>query len=141
MQSSLIGKIEKAKRYAQETERITFSQLSVKFRGEHDDYNTDYQDGKWECSCHFFRSWGICSHTMALQRILSKRLALGRNFNHGSRMLHGLPSEILIFQPRRHKPIYDHSQNRKTTNRQTLGIHPRRHDETRNDEAVSSSAS
>ena len=74
MQSSLIGKIEKAKRYAQETERITFDELSVKFRGEHDDYNTGYKDGRWDCTCNFFQSWGICSHTMALQRILSKML-------------------------------------------------------------------
>jgi len=33
MQSSLIGKIEKAKRYAQETDRISFSEFTVKFRG------------------------------------------------------------------------------------------------------------
>jgi len=74
MQSSLIGKIEKAKRYAQETNRVTFSELSVKFRGEHDDYTTDYKDGKWHCSCHFFSSWGACSHTMALERILENML-------------------------------------------------------------------
>jgi len=77
MQSSLIGKIEKAKRYAQETERITFSQLSVKFRGEHDNYNTEYKDGKWHCSCHFFSTWGLCSHTMALEEILDKMLPKG----------------------------------------------------------------
>ncbi len=47
MQSSLIGKIEKAKRYAQETERVTFSELSVKFRGENDNYTTEYRNGKW----------------------------------------------------------------------------------------------
>ena len=74
MQSSLIGKIEKAKRYAQETERITFSELSVKFRGEHDNYDTGYKDGKWHCSCNFFSSWGVCSHTMALERILGNML-------------------------------------------------------------------
>jgi len=74
MQSSLIGKIEKAKRYAQETERVTFSDLSVKFQGEHDNYTTSYKEGKWHCSCHFFSNWGLCSHTMALQRILGKML-------------------------------------------------------------------
>ena len=74
MQSSLIGKIEKAKRYAQEKERITFSELSVKFHGENDDYNISYKDGKWHCSCHFFSSWGLCSHTMALERILGNML-------------------------------------------------------------------
>ena len=74
MQSSLIGKIEKAKRYAQERERITFSELSVKFRGDNDDYTTGYKDGKWHCSCHFFSNWGLCSHTMALERILGNML-------------------------------------------------------------------
>jgi len=77
MQSSLIGKIEKAKRYAQETERITFSELSVKFQGEHDNYNVEYKDGKWHCSCHFFSTWGLCSHTMALEEILGKMLPEG----------------------------------------------------------------
>ena len=74
MQSSLIGKIEKAKRYAQETERVTFSDFSVKFHGENDNYTTSYKDGKWHCSCHFFSTWGLCSHTMALQKILEKML-------------------------------------------------------------------
>ncbi len=74
MQSSLIGKIEKAKHYAQEPNRVTFSELSVKFRGEHNDYDTGYKDGKWYCSCHFFSTWGLCSHTMALERILGNML-------------------------------------------------------------------
>ena len=74
MQSSLIGKIEKAKRYAQERDRITFSELSVNFRGEHDDYTTGLKDGKWHCSCLFFSRWGLCSHTMALERILDNML-------------------------------------------------------------------
>jgi len=74
MQSSLIGKIEKAKRYAQETERITFSELSLQFRGEHDIYTTSFKDGKWQCSCSFFASWGLCSHTMALEKILGNML-------------------------------------------------------------------
>ena len=74
MQSSLIGKIEKAKRYAQEPERVTFSELSVKFQGENNDYATEYKEGKWHCSCHFFSSWGVCSHTMALERILGNML-------------------------------------------------------------------
>ena len=74
MQSSLIGKIEKAKRYAQETDRITFRELLVEFQGEHDNYTTSYKDGKWHCSCHFFPSWGLCSHTMALEKILGSML-------------------------------------------------------------------
>ncbi len=84
MQSSLIGKIEKAKLYAQEKDRVTFYELSVKFRGENDNYDISYHDGKWHCSCHFFSSWETCSHTMALEKILGNMLpeeALTTHFN------------------------------------------------------------
>ncbi|MFH0914364.1 MAG: hypothetical protein V1849_03640 [Chloroflexota bacterium] len=74
MQSSLIGKIEKAKRYAKETERVSFTGFSVKFRGDNDEYTAGYQDGKWHCTCRFFASWGLCSHTMALEQILGNML-------------------------------------------------------------------
>jgi hypothetical protein len=74
MQSSLIGKIEKAKRYAQERDRVTFCELAVKFRGENSDYNTGYKDGKWHCTCSFFSKWGLCSHTMAMEKILADML-------------------------------------------------------------------
>ncbi len=74
MQSSLIGKIEKAKRYAEETERVTFTEFSIKFRGDNDSHTTGYKDGKWHCSCRFFSSWGLCSHTMALEKILGNML-------------------------------------------------------------------
>jgi len=74
MQSSLIGKIEKAKRYAQETDRITFSEFCVSFRGEHNTYTTCLKDGKWSCTCAFFSNWKVCSHTMAMERILGNML-------------------------------------------------------------------
>jgi len=74
MQSSLIGKIEKAKRYAKETDRVTFHDLSVKFRGENSDYLVNYQDGKWRCTCDFFSKWGLCCHTMAMEEILNDML-------------------------------------------------------------------
>jgi hypothetical protein len=74
MQSSLIGKIEKAKRYAQEPGRVTFSGLTAVFHGENDDHKLSYAHGKWHCTCHFFSQWEICSHVMALQEILGKML-------------------------------------------------------------------
>tara|TARA_B100001971_G_C17959983_1_gene416923 strand:+ start:108 stop:374 length:267 start_codon:yes stop_codon:yes gene_type:complete len=74
MQSSLIGKIEKAKRYAEETDRISFTELSVGFRGDNDSHTTEYKDDRWHCSCHFFSSWRLCCHTMALERILGHML-------------------------------------------------------------------
>jgi hypothetical protein len=74
MQSSLIGKIEKAKRYAQERDRISFSSLRVSFRGENDSHETWLEDECWHCSCDFFAGWGICCHTMALERVLEDML-------------------------------------------------------------------
>jgi hypothetical protein len=76
MQSSLIGKIEKAKRYAQEPERVTISNFSAEFRGENDRHTLSLSDGKWHCNCHFFAQWGECVHIMTLQRLLGKMLPL-----------------------------------------------------------------
>jgi hypothetical protein len=74
MQSSLIGKIEKAKRYAKETDRVTFQELKVRFRGSNSDYDINYHDGKWGCTCSFFSNWGLCCHTMAMEEILNNML-------------------------------------------------------------------
>ncbi|MBI2859083.1 MAG: hypothetical protein HYX90_08400 [Chloroflexi bacterium] len=70
MQSSLIGKVEKAKRYAHEKNRVSFSNFNASFEGEHDKYSVKFDHGKWSCSCHAFTQNGFCSHTMALERIL-----------------------------------------------------------------------
>ena len=70
MDSAMIGKIEKAIRYANEPERITFRELGVSFKGDHDTYTVSYHGGRWNCSCLFFRRRGVCSHTMTLERVL-----------------------------------------------------------------------
>ena len=70
MQSSLIGKVQKAKQYAQEPERVRFESLKVQFRGENGDHEVTFDGGKWDCTCHFFAGWGICCHTMAMERLL-----------------------------------------------------------------------
>lgn len=70
MHSSLIGKIEKAKRYAQEPDRARFARFEATFHGEHDEYSVSYTDGEWHCTCDFFAGWSVCSHTMALYRML-----------------------------------------------------------------------
>jgi hypothetical protein len=70
MNSSLIGKIEKARRYAMERDRITFRSLEVDFRGENATHRVSLRDDAWSCTCDFFRGWGACAHTMALERIL-----------------------------------------------------------------------
>jgi hypothetical protein len=70
MDSGMIGKIEKAKRYAQERERFQVSSLQVVVSGENNPHTVKFENGKWECDCDFFHTRGRCSHTMALEFIL-----------------------------------------------------------------------
>lgn len=69
MYSSMIGKIAKAKQYAQEPERIQFSQFEASFRGENDVHTIRFHDGAWSCDCNFFQDHAACSHTLAAERI------------------------------------------------------------------------
>ena len=75
LNSSLIGKVQKAKIYAEEkAERVAFSSFTAKFRGDNDSYVLGFQDGKLHCTCHFFDGHGLCSHTLALEKILEGML-------------------------------------------------------------------
>ncbi len=74
MRSDLIGKIEKAHRYAGERDRITIRDFNVNFRGDHGTYATSYYGEEWHCACNFFAKWETCSHVMALQKILGNML-------------------------------------------------------------------
>ncbi len=70
MQSSLIGKVEKAKAYAGERHRMEIDGLHVRFHGENSDHEVAIANGEWNCNCDFFSAWSVCSHTMALGRVL-----------------------------------------------------------------------
>lgn len=74
MDSGMISKIQKARRYAQERERINFLEFEVTFRGDHNAYTVSYDRGQWHCGCHFFASRRVCSHTMTLERVLGVML-------------------------------------------------------------------
>lgn len=74
MNSSMIGKIEKARRYAQEPERIGITQLAARFHGSNDDYDLHFTDERWHCGCHTFEQFGSCAHVMAAQRLLAPML-------------------------------------------------------------------
>jgi hypothetical protein len=75
--SSVIGKIEKAKRYARERDRMRFSALSVHFRGENDEHEVSFAEDKWHCTCEFFAGHGTCAHSMALEHVLEGMLPAG----------------------------------------------------------------
>jgi hypothetical protein len=71
MQSSLISKVEKARAYAGERYRMQIDGLHVAFHGENSDHEVSIAAGEWSCNCDFFESWHVCSHTMALERVLA----------------------------------------------------------------------
>jgi hypothetical protein len=71
MDYGMISKIEKAKRYAEQRDRIRFVSFSVTFNGDNNPHTLTYHEGQWQCDCGFFGSRGVCSHTMALERILA----------------------------------------------------------------------
>jgi len=74
MDSSIIGKIEKARHYAEQKDRVNITSFSATFQGNHDQYDVRFENGSWRCECHFFDTRDVCSHTMALQRILDEML-------------------------------------------------------------------
>ena len=70
MDYGMIGKIEKAKRYAQEKERFEFESFTVAVKGDNNTHLVSFANGEWKCDCEFFLSHGRCVHTMALEEIL-----------------------------------------------------------------------
>jgi len=72
MDSAMIGKISKAQQYAQEPERMTLQSITVLFSGKHDTYTMSFERGQWHCGCDFFAQRGVCSHTMAAEKVLGK---------------------------------------------------------------------
>ena len=74
MHSSLIGKVEKANRYARELDRITFERLTITFRGDNGTHHVSLDAGSWQCTCDHFESSRPCAHLLALQKILGVML-------------------------------------------------------------------
>lgn len=76
MNSSMIGKIEKAHRYASEPERVKFTTLEAAIGGDNDQYHVSLTPDGWECSCNTFRSQMVetCSHVMAMQLMVGRML-------------------------------------------------------------------
>ncbi|MGI6374479.1 MAG: hypothetical protein ACOX3S_00555 [Anaerolineae bacterium] len=70
MDSGMISKIQKSIEYAKEPDRVEISALTATFRGNHDTYSLTYVNGQWTCQCNFFAQRGVCSHTMAIERLL-----------------------------------------------------------------------
>ena len=82
MNSGMIGKIDKAHRYAHEPERMRISAFSATFHGSHDEYNVSLDVHGWHCTCHTFEAHLLesCSHVMAAQLILGPMLSEDARF-------------------------------------------------------------
>ena len=74
MDYGMINKIQKAKRYAEQRDRIHFEALTVTFNGDNNPHTVHFDQGVWKCDCDFFQIRGTCSHTMALEIILEGML-------------------------------------------------------------------
>ena len=70
MDSGMIGKIEKAKRYAEERNRFRFNKFELTFHGDNNNHHVTFSDGTFECDCEFFITHQRCGHTMALEILL-----------------------------------------------------------------------
>ncbi|MDX9990470.1 MAG: hypothetical protein RBS68_00345 [Anaerolineales bacterium] len=70
MDYGLIGKIEKAKRYAEDRSRFLFEKFEVTFKGDNNDHHVAFENGKYQCDCEFFMTHDRCGHTMALEILL-----------------------------------------------------------------------
>lgn len=72
LDSGMINKIQKAKQYASEPERIHFESLRAAIDGNNGNHAVEFADGHWRCDCDYFAHHHLCSHTMAMERVLGK---------------------------------------------------------------------
>jgi hypothetical protein len=75
MYSDWIGKLEKARRYAQEPERIRIHTLRAVFHGNNHTHQFAFDGEQWQCSCDCFQSRGVCAHVMAAQQLFRPMLS------------------------------------------------------------------
>ena len=73
--SSMIGKVEKAMRYAHEPDRVTIRNLQLDFQGDNGSHQLSLDADAWQCTCHLFESVGGCVHTLAVQKMLGQMLS------------------------------------------------------------------
>jgi hypothetical protein len=78
MDYGLIGKIDKAKRYAEERNRFLFHKFEVTFSGSNNDHQVSFDNGKFQCDCEFFLTHERCSHTMALELLLKDMIVVSQ---------------------------------------------------------------
>jgi hypothetical protein len=74
MDYGMIGKIEKAKRYAEDRKRFRFNTFDVTFHGDNNEHHVSFAEGAFQCDCEFFLTHKRCGHTMALEILLKEMI-------------------------------------------------------------------
>jgi hypothetical protein len=74
MHSDLIGKIEKARHYANEPQRVVFVDFTAHYQGGNNTHTITLSEGRWSCDCAAYRLHQTCAHTMAMQKLLAAML-------------------------------------------------------------------
>ena len=77
MHSGMIGKVEKARRYSRERDRLRFTELTVSIAGDNGSHEVSYGLDGWACNCDFFAHRRACAHTMSLELVLAGMLPEG----------------------------------------------------------------
>jgi hypothetical protein len=91
MDNSVIGKIEKAKRYAEERHRIQFNSFTATIQGDNNTHAITYKDGQFDSDDTFFQANGFSAHTIAIERLLKGMIPSpvdrDENFHTDSRVI------------------------------------------------------
>lgn len=67
---NIVSDVKKAKRYSEESDRIHIVSFDCSFEGYNKTHQVTYDNGVWTSTASFFQQRGVCSHTMALEKIL-----------------------------------------------------------------------
>ncbi len=86
MHSSMIGKLEKARRYADEPWRASLQTLSVAFKGDNGVHTVSAENGEWHCTCDFHAKNSTCAHVMAVQHLVGRTFS-GATVDHAAHLL------------------------------------------------------
>ncbi len=67
---NIVSDVKKSKRYSDETDRITVKAFDCSFEGYNKTHHITYDGGQWTSTASYFQQHGVCSHTIALEKIL-----------------------------------------------------------------------
>ncbi len=74
MQSALHGMIDKARRYAQEPDRLSMESLTIRVRGNNSEHLVHLAGGRLTCDCDHYAHERLCAHVLTVERVFRVQL-------------------------------------------------------------------